>query len=450
MKPAILKKHLGNTPEPANEFAARTLEVASSRPLSQEELLRRLVEAKPLVGIPIGDIDFTGYTFKIPANFEGAIFAGRTVFQHTQFPHGASFKKAQFQGPQGVNFVEARFSGPAAIDFSGAEFTGKARADFSLAHFSGEKGTLFYRTAFLCEEGVDFSGVVFSGPGEVQFKETVFGERSLANFHQTQTENPQNVLFQDTDLGLASFLETEVGQFRLNNVTFHKPERYAAEDGSASSSPGMKTKSKGANLFARLLDEKRERTVDEAWNEFAAIDQRRSVNRDYYLRLEILYRQLSRQFEKEEDYDRAGDFYYGAMEMQRLRKKPWNRILCLNFVYKIVTGYGERWRRALVCFLLVWLLGCLTNPLWMAPYDKKGLSVFDTSLVDCSHTFELCQGVQWAKSARFTLKTMLWFPDSPYRMKAILPARLSGVLQSLAGATILILMTLALTRLFNR
>lgn len=80
-----------------------------------------------------------------------------------------------------------------------------------------------------------------------------------------------------------------------------------------------------------------------------------------YAKVELLYRYLRINYEKEGDLKRAGDFHYGEMEMHR-RANPGK--LWYQF-YWALSGYGERPVRALIWLLsiipglalLVWSLG---------------------------------------------------------------------------------------------
>ena len=94
--------------------------------------------------------------------------------------------------------------------------------------------------------------------------------------------------------------------------------------------------------------------------------------------MEILYRSLKQNLQRDGNYSEAGNFYYGEMEMRRkgalkqyfipLTKCLPNR-LWLEF-YRLLAGYGERPERTLLSSLLTILSfaifyffsGCLKYP----------------------------------------------------------------------------------------
>jgi len=71
------------------------------------------------------------------------------------------------------------------------------------------------------------------------------------------------------------------------------------------------------------------------------------------------YQSLKQMYLDRGDHQRSGDFHYGEMEMKR-REYGWpSRILCLEFVYWALSGYGTRPLRAfmvlgLICLMSAW------------------------------------------------------------------------------------------------
>ncbi|MBI2429453.1 MAG: hypothetical protein HYV29_11790 [Ignavibacteriales bacterium] len=74
-----------------------------------------------------------------------------------------------------------------------------------------------------------------------------------------------------------------------------------------------------------------------------------------------LYRQLKSNYEKNKNYGESEDFYYGEMEMGRLKLSKWRRVaFSWEGLYWLMSGYGQRWQRT-----FLWIIGCLlTFPLW--------------------------------------------------------------------------------------
>ena len=69
--------------------------------------------------------------------------------------------------------------------------------------------------------------------------------------------------------------------------------------------------------------------------------------------LEIACRQLAVNAEENNRYEDASKFRYMAMETKRLEYR-WNGVLwTLTWWYRVSSGYGESWRRALAMLLVV-------------------------------------------------------------------------------------------------
>jgi hypothetical protein len=82
---------------------------------------------------------------------------------------------------------------------------------------------------------------------------------------------------------------------------------------------------------------------------------REESGRPSYAQVETLYRQLRAALEEGKAAPDAADFYYGEMEMRRLRARSERRLLeaSLLRVYKTIGGYGVRAWRPLAAYLLV-------------------------------------------------------------------------------------------------
>jgi hypothetical protein len=78
------------------------------------------------------------------------------------------------------------------------------------------------------------------------------------------------------------------------------------------------------------------------------------VPKEYLAKVERLYRHLKQNYESQRDYGRAGDFYYGEMEMKRRQLNPLGQIPF--WIYRILSGYGESYPRALFWLIVMWLL----------------------------------------------------------------------------------------------
>jgi len=80
--------------------------------------------------------------------------------------------------------------------------------------------------------------------------------------------------------------------------------------------------------------------------------------------LELTYRQLAVNAEENNRYEEAANLRYLAMEVarsMRLRKIDWLR---LSWWYWLLSGYGERVRRAFVALIIIWLAFALIYWAW--------------------------------------------------------------------------------------
>jgi uncharacterized protein YjbI with pentapeptide repeats len=261
--------------------------------------------------------NFTGAQFAGDANFWGAEFSEDTYFLEAKFSGDAYFWRAKFSGD--ADFLEAKFSGDAYFletkfsgdtnfwesefsgdaDFSGAEFSGDA--NFVGAEFSGDAN--FWRAEF--RQRADFSGV-----------ETA--KNATVNFQWVRFLKPQQVFFHHVDLSRWSFLDTDLRRIDFNDVTW--------------------------GTIRRLLS-RRTALFDEL---------NVSNQKDDLAKVERLYRHLKQNYESQRDYGRAGDFYYGEMEMKRRQLNPLGQIPF--WIYRILSGYGESYPRALFWLVVMWLL----------------------------------------------------------------------------------------------
>jgi uncharacterized protein YjbI with pentapeptide repeats len=472
-------------------------------PINQKELLSKLASGESLEDVEIGDVDFSGYAFKKEMNFRGAKFTGNTVFRNTQFLDGADFFYAQFSGEGGaifesakfsgkgqtyfdqakfsgkgganfyraefsgeglvrfvrtqfsgeagvnfcnaqfsakgwVNFARAQFSGEGLVSFSGAkfsgegvvnffkaEFSGEQRATFGFAQFSGEGETRFEETQFLGGGGVDFRYAQFFGERKIVFENTIFKEGCPINFSRVKIKNPQNLRFVDVDnLGGFSFLYTDVENIVFKNVSF------------------LNTKGRFFN---------REFIGDEVWNDVATEEDKVDFDSTHFHQVEILYRQLKRNFEEQRDYERAGDFHYGEMEMKRKQLPRWRQFVSLNFLYKVISGYGQKWYQGLISFLILSVLFSIPNMYWVHP-PKETLAQYEMGEANsCLAGYEVCPEVYWPQTFLFTLRVMTLNKSLNYEPKqAIWLGGFAIFLQYLIGPTVIALMVLAIRRQFRR
>ncbi|MBI4384808.1 MAG: pentapeptide repeat-containing protein [Nitrospinae bacterium] len=428
-------------------------------PLTQQEVLAKLAKGHSLKDQEIGDVDFSGYCFKNPVNFSGAIFTGKTVFNQTRFLQGANFCDTKFSGKDTTDFSRAEFRGIAHFAgaefsskggtlFSGAKFAGNAWANFISAEFSG--GTYLADTEFF--GGFDATRAKFSGKGganftHAKFKKSVFfshvkflneeniyfnvieflnDKDSLVYFDRIEAKNPESIKFIDINLQNTSFYRTDIEKFSFKSVTFRS---LGDREG--------------------LIDEDWKK-IEEKWNGKIHQDYRRNINGNDYKDVETLYRQLKRNFEEKRDYARAGDFHYGEMEMRRKQERlPY---FSLTFLYKWISGYGERWLRALSSLAVACLIFSSLNLLWIEP-KTDGLDIRGKDLL-VSKWYKQPVCVQMGNSLLFTAGVMTLQKDLNFQVSGQPFGGIVGrsflILEYLTGPTLIALMLLAIRRRFRR
>ncbi|MGB6067487.1 MAG: pentapeptide repeat-containing protein [Desulfomonilaceae bacterium] len=336
-----------------------------------------------------GPANFRGETFHEEANFseahftEGAdffdaCFAKGANFEGTNFPEGADFKGASFgrlayfaaaEFTKSANFSCAAFAEEAS--FCAATFTGGANfalagfgnvANFSCAKFNdttegakvfrdgsvteGEKavfcyakfakwanfdeakfggGANFSRARF--KEGATFSGAWFAT--SAAFVGTAFLGRALFD---SRTENGRTIpIFLETlvDFGEADIAPLDALIFRgadLQKCHFLGTDLRKAEF------TAVKWPKKAGRF--RVYDE--------------GVKLKEGQTREW-AHIEQLYRQLKQNYEDRRDYERAGDFHYGEEEMRRKNPETPRRHRLFLALYWLVSGYGERYLRPLIC-----------------------------------------------------------------------------------------------------
>ncbi len=259
--------------------------------------------------------DLTGFIFpkkgyKLPREYKKD-----TYFTMAMFSGEAHFLEATFSGE--AYFRMATFSGTA--DFGGATFSGKA--DFRWATFSGEAyfgGAMFWEEAYFggatFSGAADFFSVMFSGgayfggatfSGSADFDAENNGEDMFIDetvFAACRFTQPEKIRFRKVSLANCRFLETDVSQVQFIDVGWTR---------------------KGKFWFPR-------NAVHDELTEYP----------DYTL-IAQLYRRLQANYVNNYRYSEASDFYIGEQEMVRKAKGKVGQYLSTNFLYKIISYYGE-------------------------------------------------------------------------------------------------------------
>jgi uncharacterized protein YjbI with pentapeptide repeats len=355
------------------------------------------------------EVSFYEAVFHRPAYFERSHFAKEANFRQSRFLHDADFYKTVFE--HDACFAESQFE--RNVYFSSATFTGSA--DFHSAKFC--KVARFRVTSFECE-GMKPSPIF-----------------SLASFPQ-----PHNVLFYNTNLSNALFMNCDVSRINFSKTTWRKRKR---------------------NQKRMLFEEELPLS-----NLYAEPLRAEGGDRDYSLIAET-YQQLKKNFDNRGDYWKAGDFHYGEMEMQRLSVRPgrewlrfrrsWHPHLSFTAWYKYASAYGESFVRPLILILSV--LALFT---FVYPFIGLRLSSGPTPGSPTQLTYKSTWPSQsplhdqlWAEAKLLGRSTITTLDTATFqRTTEYTPSypwgRFAAILETLVTSSLFALFLLALRRQFRR
>jgi hypothetical protein len=187
-------------------------------------------------------------------------------------------------------------------------------------------------------EGSETEGVE-ENPEE---KYQLFSNEHETNFRDAVFIKPETVIFKAVNLSHASFLNVEVIDVRFFQVNWESES------------------------------DKRERIriYDERETNLQGEGKRRANLEKRYSGVSSLYKQLRVIYEGTGDYFRAGDFFFGEMEMRKKEHEEGLFIRLVLFIYRTVSAYGERPVIALRSLILVWLLfGAVYENIKLVPID---------------------------------------------------------------------------------
>jgi uncharacterized protein YjbI with pentapeptide repeats len=411
-----------------------------------------------------GDTNFMVATFTQTANFAHAKFAESVSFFATVFPRGASFYSAVFS--QKAIFVRAsfvtRFPEDDADDIFGAKFINTMEtAKFALAAFTGgaefnkavfggaaefDRATFGEDATFSDAEfanGAKFDKALFSG--RVNFHETQFKEQvSFASAEFSKGANFYRTVFpRRVNFGLTAFLG---GTFFVSagqrNRIFSKAEvdfsaaiiqpldALTMRDADLRKCKFLGTDLRKAEITGAKWPEKggRFRVYDED------VQLPEGETREWH-HIERLYRELKQNYEERRDYERAGDFHYGEKEMRRQNPETsWGLWFWLT-LYRLVSGYGERWLPPLVWSGILLVASTFCYLWWGLLHVKDSILV-----VDSAKTWE---------TALYSLKVMSLLKPSNFEPVCFW-GDLVNTAQSIFGPILIGLFALALRQRLKR
>jgi uncharacterized protein YjbI with pentapeptide repeats len=286
------------------------------------------------IDFSIADFNESNFSYGVFArpNFEGTFFLKSPKFNKTEFLHTALFSTTRFPG---ADFVEATFSGNA--DFSLARFEGSV-SNYEIERLRESNIIAVDATAKSERILISFDRVIFKEG--LTFKSTdFFQDRCLLTFEDAVFEKPERVKFQAVSMPPHTFMNVDPRKFHFMDVRWGFIDRRKALDEALSA-----IKAQGGPYSLPLL--------------------------------ELAYRQLAVNAEENNRYGQAADLRYLAMEVAR--RMRWRRVDIFNlaFWYWILSGYGEKVRRAFLALVIIWLTFAvaywsLRNPTWWQPKQAK-------------------------------------------------------------------------------
>ncbi len=306
-------------------------------------------------------------TFEADAVFNSAKFGHITSFFASKFNASAIFSDTEFGDLKSkceIIFYEATFSGKAnfsgakfncSVEFGSAKFNDSVSFEFSFFSSIGDfKDALF-------KDYVKFSGEYFRFPceGEEEINK-VFKDESSLNLQFAVFEKPEKVLFHTTLLQPHWFVNTDPRKFEFADVEWKHIEK--RKDSVLSEIEDLTSRryenlASPYTLFAiackRLASNSEENNRYEEASSFRrmALETERLERKE---KRKIWLAHFNNTFKKEINLSNV--FSYSGIAI----KNSWSLIKTfpsdvLHFLYRIFSGYGERWFRAFCWLITIWL-----------------------------------------------------------------------------------------------
>ncbi len=278
-------------------------------------------------------------------------------------------------------------------------------------------------------EGADFRYVVTS-------EHVVFEAVSLSK--------PELVKFHHLDLSRWSFLNTDLQRIDFDDVTWGTYPNLITLLRKRAGLRKWEGRHLPHGLLFRLLRLRMKFTQRRLalYEETHYLEQ---CNKDTIAGIEHLYRHLKQNYENQRDYSRAGDFYYGEMEMKRLQRNWLGQIPF--WIYRFLSGYGERYGQAFTVLMgMILLFGML---FMFAGFIDNGMqvSVHRALVPEPSEWWETLK--DFGKSLVYSAESMTLF-HQPNITFASFWGKLAELAASVLGILQIALFGLALKRRFKR
>ena len=284
---------------------------------------------------------------------------------------------------------------------------------------------------------MDFSAANFKNVSECLWLDTKLSREGSFDFTKMKCKDTANIRFESVDLSTASFYLTDIEGFTFKNIKWGEVRE------------GFVTRSvlKDEDLFeTNERYELGDLDVDKVLKENERKIKKRELKINYFRQVEILYRQLKRNYEEKRDYAGAGDFHFGEQEMRRRQQTLLGQWTSLTLPYRLFSGYGEKWGRALVSFFIAVFLFAGLNLLWIQPKTPW----------HPPNAWEQTDPMgKLVESSLFTFKLMTLQRDLKYEAvsQPVWLGRLGKLvlnLEFLIGPALIALMLLAIRRQFRR
>ena len=226
---------------------------------------------------------------------------------------------------------------------------------------------------------------------------TAFTNAQQVDFRNVVLEQPDTLTFIGADFTRCQFLGTDLRKVQLVGVTWPM---------------------QGTRVVV--------------YDEIAPLEVRETRQWD---QIERLYRQLKQNYEDQRDYERAGDFHYGEKQMRRDNPAtPFGRRVLL-WLYWLVSGYGERIGRPLLCASVLFVIATCAYLWW--------------GLKPQSQPWRTLQGIEhWLTAANYSFRVMTFLRPTDLAPQGF--AKLVHTIQSLLGPLFIGLFALAVRQRLKR
>jgi len=257
-----------------------------------------------------GKVEFAVSLFFDGASFIETVFERESIFANARFFKNVQFSRSLFEENADFSFVT--FQSPAyfsSVGFNGSADFHHARAiQGALVSFDGEKGPRISFTS-----GADFTSFDVQADAKIRFRRISFQKCRLLELDATRAEIT-DVVWPNTP------------------KLFRSSRRKAVQDELEPNSDWLE------------------------WHNLCHKGSEIEPSKYQYTLIAELYRRLQINYINNYRYSEAGDFHIGEQEMMRKAKGKIRQYLSTNFLYKIISYYGESFTLPLFWLAFVLLL----------------------------------------------------------------------------------------------